>query len=270
VSVYLAPVAYALFLWWFATGAILFLDGLPRRTYAASMTGAAIVLIGGFVGVAASAGMATASGAFLAFTSALAVWAFIEMSFLMGYVTGPRRHACQSGCSGLRHMRHAVEAILWHELLIIACALVIAAMTWQAANMVAFWTFAILAGMRASAKLNLHFGVRNLADGLLPPHLAYLKSFLRKRSMNGLFPVSVTAATVLCAWVAIALHGAAGPFEIAGLALLLTLLVLGLIEHWFLVLPLPVEEMWAWSRRTGDTTAKVQPALAPAKLTTGE
>jgi putative photosynthetic complex assembly protein 2 len=31
------PVLYALFLWWFSTGLILYLDGLPRRSFRWSM-----------------------------------------------------------------------------------------------------------------------------------------------------------------------------------------------------------------------------------------
>ena len=50
--------------------------------------------------------------------------------------------------------------------------------------------------MRESAKLNLFLGVRNLSEEFLPAHLAYLQSYFRRRSMNMLFPFSVTVSTV--------------------------------------------------------------------------
>ena len=34
------PVLYALFVWWFSTGLIIYLDGLPRSTYRWTMLGA--------------------------------------------------------------------------------------------------------------------------------------------------------------------------------------------------------------------------------------
>jgi hypothetical protein len=39
MSQYALPVLFALFLWWFSTGAILYLDGLPQRTFKWSMAG---------------------------------------------------------------------------------------------------------------------------------------------------------------------------------------------------------------------------------------
>ena len=53
--------------------------------------------------------------------------------------------------------------------------------------------------MRVSAKLNVFLGVPNLAEQFLPDHLHYLKSFLRKKPMNLLFPVSVTGGTIVAA-----------------------------------------------------------------------
>ena len=39
---YALPIAYALFLWWFATGLIFFLDQLPVRTFKWSMAGGTV------------------------------------------------------------------------------------------------------------------------------------------------------------------------------------------------------------------------------------
>lgn len=245
------PALYAVFVWWFSTGLLFYLDGLPRHTFRWSMLGATAVLATALCGLAISGTTPTMAGAYLAFTCGVLVWGWLEMGFLMGFLTGPRKVPCPRGCGGWRHFGHAVQAILYHELTIIVCAGVIVAVTWDGANQVGAWTFMILWGMRQSAKLNLFLGVRNLSAELLPEHLQYLRSFFKRRAMNLLFPFSVTSATVFAALLMErALATDANAFETVGLVLLATLLVLAILEHWLLVLPLPVAALWAWSLRS--------------------
>jgi putative photosynthetic complex assembly protein 2 len=247
----LAAAVFACLAWWFATGAILYLDGLPPRTFRWSLLGATFVLSLALIGLAVSSAQTSVAAAYAAFGCGVLVWGWLEMTFLMGWLTGPRRHACPTGCTGGRHFVHAIEAILYHELALIAAAAVVVAITWEAPNQVGTWTFAVLWAMRQSAKLNLHFGVRNLSEEFLPPHLAYLKSFFTRKPMNLLFPVSVTLATLVAALlVRAAIDAPAGGFEAVGLTLVTTLLVLAILEHWFLVLPLPVNALWAWGLRS--------------------
>jgi hypothetical protein len=120
------------------------------------------------------------------------------------------------------------------------------AATWGAPNQVGVWTFVILWVMRLSSKLNVFLGVPNLTEEFLPDHLAYMKGFFRKRPMNGLFPVSVTASTVPAALLAQAAASAPTPFEAASYTLLAALLALAIVEHWFLVLPISVVPLWRW------------------------
>jgi putative photosynthetic complex assembly protein 2 len=104
--------------------------------------------------------------------------------------------------------------------------------------------------MRTSAKLNLHFGVRNLGTELLPPHLQYLRSFFRRRALNPLLPVSVAAATAVAAVLVLgAAAPGASPFEVAAGMLVAALLALAIVEHLFMVLPVPLDALWAWTRR---------------------
>ncbi|MCU0758332.1 MAG: putative photosynthetic complex assembly protein PuhE [Steroidobacteraceae bacterium] len=246
-----AAVVYALFVWWFTTGLILLLDGRPRHTFRASLAGATLLMLGAAYVLVDTRDDASASGAYLAFTAAVVVWGWIEMTFLMGFVTGPRRHACPAGCSGPAHFLHAIQAILWHELLIIGAATAIVAIAWDAANPVGAWTFLLLWGMRQSAKLNLFLGVPNLGEEYLPDHLRYLRSFFDRRPMNLLFPVSVTLGTLLAALlIGDARAAEPGSFEAISATLLAALTVLAVLEHWFLVLPLPVAALWSWGMRT--------------------
>lgn len=256
------PALHAAFVWWFSTGVILLLVGRPRRSYRWSMAAATVLLVPALAGLAVAAGRADAAGAYLGFTCAILVWGWLEMAFLMGFLTGRRPRALDGRVSPLRHFFDAVAAIIDHELSLIAGAAIVVALTWGQPNQIGTWTFLALWGMRQSAKLNLFFGVRNLNDELLPPHLLHLRAFLRRRPMNPFFPVSVAIGTAVCALVAAAaLAPAASTFEVAGLTLLGAILALGVFEHWMLVLPLPVNALWRWSLRNREDRAGPRPGL---------
>jgi putative photosynthetic complex assembly protein 2 len=243
-----APILYALFIWWFSTGVIVYLDGLPRRTFRITLPAATAVLVLALWGAAASADDVSRAGAWCGFTVGLLAWAWIELAFLTGWITGPWKRPCPADAAGLRRVGYAVAAILWHELAIIVMAVLLAFVTLDRGNDTAFWTFAILWAMRSSAKLNVFLGVRNLAEEFLPAHLKYLESFFARRPMNLLFPVSVTAGTVAAVLLfAQGFAPGASPFVATSTALLGTLLALAVLEHWFLVLPLPATLLWRWS-----------------------
>ena len=55
--------------------------------------------------------MTSVGGAYLAFTCGLVVWGWHEISFLMGFVTGPQVDSLPRRLPGWRHFVHAVEAI---------------------------------------------------------------------------------------------------------------------------------------------------------------
>jgi putative photosynthetic complex assembly protein 2 len=252
----LAPLLYTLVVWWASTGVILYLNGLPRRWHGALMAAATVLLGVALCGVAATADDTRVSGAYLAFTAAIAVWGWQELGFLLGYVTGPRRKPCPADARGWRRVGHAIMAILWHELALLALGAMVLWLTWGQPNQVALWAFVALWVMRLSAKLNVFLGVRNLNEQFLPEHLRYMHSYFRQRQSNALFASSVIAGTLAAGavWQA-ALHPAANPFAVTGAALVATLLSLAVLEHWFMVLPLPSEKLWAWgmrSRAQGD------------------
>lgn len=257
------PILFALFVWWFSTGAVIYLDGLPQRTFKWSMLGASFVALLALGLLVQGSSDATRSGAYLAFTCGLLIWGWHEMSFLMGFLTGPRRTACPQDCGGVRHFVHGIETLLFHELAIIATAVLLWALTSDQPNQVAFWTFAILMGMRQSAKLNVFLGVRNLNAEFLPPHLEYLKSFLKTRPMNLLFPVSITASTAITTILVLrAADSAAGSFDAVAYTFLAILMALAVLEHWFLVLPLPAEKLWTWGLASRPTDQGPPPDAA--------
>jgi putative photosynthetic complex assembly protein 2 len=255
---FLMPAAYAILVWWFATGIILFLDGLPPHTFRWSMICATAGLAIVSVQLRASAADASTSGAYTAFTCAILVWGWLEMSFLMGFITGPRKHACLERCSGWRHFLHAVEAIIFNELATLGGGLAVLVATRHAPNQLALATYLILWGMRLSAKLNLFLGVPNLGEKFLPAHLQYLKSFFRKRPMNILFPVSVSVSTIGVVLLVQRYIAASDPFNATAFALVASLLALAVLEHWFMVIPLPSEKMWRWAMRPAEARITVK------------
>jgi len=251
MSMFVLPIAYTLFVWWFSTGVILYLDGLPRASFRWSMTGATVVLAGALAGLKASSTDATIAGAYCAFTSSVLVWGWIEMSFLMGFITGPWRAPCPPGSRGWLRVRYALRTILHHELALASAALAVFALTRGGANQTGMWTFVILWAMRQSAKLNVFLGVRNLSEEFLPVHLRYLETFFARKAMNPLLPVSVAAASAVAAvlWLR---AGAAdvNAFDSVMFTLLATLLSLAVIEHLFMVMPLPATALWTWGLRS--------------------
>ncbi len=247
-------IIYALFIWWFSTGLILYLDGLPRRTFSVSMVVMTAIALAALYGLWFSGSDTSVAGVYLSFTCGLLIWAWHELSFLTGYLTGPRRTPCPETRSLWTRFRYASETVIHHEIAIAATAALMAALTWGASNKIGLWTFVILWLMRLSAKLNIFLGVANLAEEFLPPHLRYLESYFRRRPLNLLFPVSVTVSTVVT--VLILERGLADGVpagEAVGAVFLGTLLALAVLEHWFLVLPIPATALWQWAldaRRT--------------------
>ena len=137
---------------------------------------------------------------------------------------------------------------VYHEITAALLGVVICFSTMTGQNYVGSWTYTIIWVMHTSAKLNAVLGVRNLNDHFFPEQVRYLSSFLKRRPMNLLFPVSITVSTVA---IAVLVHKAMtvenDPFELLAFTFYIVIQALGLLEHWFLVLPIPAEALWNWS-----------------------
>lgn len=260
---YLLPIAFAVFVWWFSTGLVFMADGRTSRSQSRILWAVTVLLAVCLVGVWATRDMATVSGAYLAFGCGLGVWAWMEVSFLLGLVTGPVNYPCPKDAGPWQRFKLASGTVLYHELAILLGGLVLLALVSGAANQVAFWTYAVLAGMRLSAKLNVFFGVANLAAELLPPRLAYLKSYFGTRNITAFFGLSVTAGTVLTAFIFHAAHG--DPHQIAGAMLVGSLMALALLEHWLLILPIRDSALWDWATGAKRAEAETGGPAAPAQ-----
>ncbi len=244
----ITAVLYSTFLWWFSTGVIFYLNARPSRTFRLSMLVGSALLVGAVYGFWVSASMETVAGAYIAFSCGLLIWGWHTMSYYMGVITGPQRESCPENCGGLERFLLAIGTSLYHEIAIIATAIGLAWITWNEPNTIGLWTFVLLWGMHVSAKLNVFLGVRNLNVEFIPKRLRYLSTFFKEKPMNLLFPISVTAGTIITvALIQQASAADADTMAAAGYVLMATLMALAVIEHWFMILPIPAEALWKWS-----------------------
>lgn len=242
------PLLFALLMWFIGTAAVVWLDSRPRETFRTSLALSGLVAVMATILVWASADDSSAAGAYLGFAAAILIWGWHEMSFLMGVVAGPNRAECPADAVGWRRFTAATATVIHHELAIAATAILLFAVTWGGANQAAPLTFLLLFVLRVSAKFNLFLGVPNLSDEVFPAHLAYLKSYFRKRRLNALFPFSILLGSGIAAWAWSAAERAQpGGGASASATLLAGLAVLGVVEHLFLVLPLRDAKMWRWA-----------------------
>ena len=249
------PLLFALLMWFIGTAAVVWLDSRPRATFRTSLMLAGLVAIVSAVLVGMKAGDTSIGGAYVGFGAAILIWGWHEMSFLMGEVAGPNRDECPAGAVGWTRFKAATATVIHHELAIAATALVLFAITWGQPNQAAPLTFLLLFVLRLSAKFNLYLGVPNLSDEVFPAHLAYLKSYFRKRRMNALFPFSILGGCGIAAWAWIAAEASPADSGAAASATLLAgLAVLGVVEHLFLVLPMRDAKLFRWA--SNDKAAK--------------
>lgn len=252
----LACVLVTVLVWWTSTALILYLDRRAPSTHKWSLAGATLLLAAALIELYRLRSDSSVAGAYAGFLCGVAVWGWQEMAFLLGYVTGPRRIPCPPRARGWERLRLALSTIAHHELAIAALAVLVFGVTGSGVNQVGWWVFVTFWVMRQSAKLNLFLGVRNPGGEFLPAHLRYLETYFRQRRMNGLFPWSVGLALTagLALWataLAPSFNAGLSDAERTGAMLVASLLCLAILEHVFLVVPLPPSVLWRWPLR-GD------------------
>lgn len=266
------PALFAILIWWISTGLVLCLVWQSKRARAWSMAAVTLIAPAAFYVLADSSMTTTPAAAYAGFAAALVLWAWHEMSFLFGLVTGPQTSEYPKAPDMRADLNAAIQTVIYHEFAIALTAALAVALTWEAPNQCGTWTFIILWLMRLSTKINIYLGVPNVTEDFLPKHLSYIKSYFCRRGMNGLFPVSVTLSTIAAfVFASAALAPSASPFEAVSAGLLATFCGLGLIEHWFLVVPWPSSVLWQWSldakaEKTFENTFEPAPTAAATPL----
>ena len=247
VTPFVAAALFALAAWWLGTGLVLHLQqrlqvqARPRRAALA----VAIAALGALATLALVL-VAERSGALASlagFTAAIVLWGALELSHLLGLVTGTHAVPCPASTGARERFRLALGASLWHELSVLAAGLALVGLLLPATNPTGPYAFLVLWLMRWSAKLNLFFGVPNFSTEWFPERLAHVASYIRHAPVSAFYPVSVTLAVL--AFIALARLALTAPASEALVhALPAALLLLAIVEHLFMALPVADTRLW--------------------------
>ena len=204
------------------------------------------VLAIGVIAVAASLERQTIAAVYLGFLGALAIWGWIELTFMAGIVVGPVRTDCPPRLTTTQRFFRAFGTVSHHEVLLTFGLICLVLYSADAPNRMAMATYLILYLARIFAKLNLFYGVPRINMEFMPDRLKHLKSYFRQGPVKPVFAVAITTLTALVVVCAERLLTASTPVTTAGFALLTALSALALLEHWLMVVPLPDAKLWRW------------------------
>ena len=253
---YLLALATVTLAWWLSTGVVLLLNRQSPVWQRGSMLAVTALALLSLVYLPERAQDRSAAGALIGFGQGLMIWAWLEMTYLMGLITGPRKTPCPADASTSARFWLGLQTSLYHELMVIALVLAVLMLAGSGPNQVAAATFVSLWLMRWSAKLNLFLGVRNYNRDWFPRHLQYLDSYTRRAPMNLLFPLSVTAGTAAAVLLLTQAMSTTDPFLRSADLLVSALLSLAVLEHWFLMYPFGESALWSWALTPGKKQAK--------------
>lgn len=234
-------------LWFASTGLLLWLGSRPATTFGRSLFWSGAAASAGALLLGLTVDRTDIAGAYAGFIAALAIWGWHELSFLLGVVAGPNRSPCPPQLAGWARFRAAAATLIHHELALAVTAILLLALSWGHPNPTGAIAFALLFALRLSAKLNLFLGVPAFADEMMPPRLAYLRSYFGAAPANPLFPLSLVGTVCLAGWFAAAAIASDGGAAAAA-TMLFALALLGAVEHLFLVVPFREAVLWRWAR----------------------
>ena len=107
----LAAFAVAVTAWWLATGAVIVAARRPVPDPLYMLIPASALGVAGIAIALATASSLSVAAVYGAFFAALLIWAFHEISFLTGHVTGPRKTRLPVGTRGRHRFRLAWAAV---------------------------------------------------------------------------------------------------------------------------------------------------------------
>ncbi len=241
------PFAVVVALWFVSTGVVAMISHRLRASFGRTLMAACFCAFAGLALIALASQSGAAWASYASFTGGLLIWSWHEISFLTGAVTGTHRESCPPDARGWQRFSMATMALIHHEVALAMTAgllLLLAAFTLNATGAFAF---ALLLLFRLASKLNIYCGVPNLSDELLPPHLAYLKSYFGPKALHALLPVSIAAIMALAIWFAGKAMQAPSSGEAVSASLLCCLCLLAALEHIFLALPFRDSALWGWA-----------------------
>lgn len=250
--------------WWVGTGAVFLAarGGLQKRRWA--FVGALVLLGVALAAVPVLGAYQGLSGTLLALLSGFTAWAWVELSFYTGFITGPSVAEPDPDASLAERFRHALAACLWHELLIPILGAVLLLLSFSGGNPWAFRIYVTFWLLHEAARINVLIGVPHPFAELLPEHLSHLKPYTVARKAGWPIRLTLVAHTVAAGVLLVAALGAAEPGARLGWMVLGALVSLGWLENLVLMLPIPLERLWrSVGMGKGDATVRTPPATEP-------
>lgn len=245
---YIWPVLFVILLWWFSTGAVLWLSMRPKHQLPLGLLGITIVSAIGFASATIAANSSQNWAPYIGFVSALAIWAWVEFTFLTGLITGPRTKTCPENISERLRFRLAFRTISRHEFALLGALLAVFLTTYAGTDHTAVLTFLTLWVMRVSAKLTIFSGVPAFSKDIMPAQIRHLHSYFREDRIGPVFWVSTAGCTLLlCAAMFALAVGLVPEDKVVQAVLLTTLVALAAFEHWMMVLPFEETALWKWA-----------------------
>jgi putative photosynthetic complex assembly protein 2 len=247
MALVIGTVVFTILAWWGSTGLIVYAVRSFEAQHGAVIVGATVIAALGVAALVISAGSPSVGGAIAAFTGALLIWAFFETTFLLGWLTGPRRLPLPQGAAGFLRFKLAALTVIHHELALFGALLAMALALYAEPNHVAVMTFALLWVMRLLAKFILFLGARHSLSEMMPERLGYLQTYFRTDRTTWLFPVVLLVGAASVAFLIRTTFLAETPFMVTAQTLAATFLTLALAELIVLNLPLRDSALWGWA-----------------------
>ena len=235
--------------WWLATGVVLTLVHLTGAYKFNAFGAISAITVGAVVLLIQNVHASTIWDVTLGFFLGLLIWAWLETSYLMGFVTGPNKKPFLAHESEMQRFLGGIGTSLYHEISIIAAVVALGYVSNDVRNPIAYHTVLVLWLMRWSTKLNLFLGSSHFNVDWLPSHLAHTASYVRIGKTSPLAVLSIACCAAATFFLLAAAHESVELYRKYSLLLITGLAALGTIEHLFLTLPFGEEKLWRWFKR---------------------
>ena len=208
------------------------------------------------MGVETNAATPTLMATIAGFAMALLIWAWLELSYLMGYITGPVKQPAVPSMGLSERFTHALGTTIYHELMVVAVVGLVCLLGAGLPNPTIQNTLAVLWLMRWSTKLNLFLGVKHFNSQWLPDNMRYITTYLKAGKNSWFIVFSTTLAAFFTYLLFFYGQIAVEPATTLSLFLIGWLAVLAVLEHCFLMVPMGETALWRWAEAGGRKSGR--------------
>lgn len=235
-------VVVMLLAWWAGTGAVFLCGRLPRWGRAVAFCAATAGLIPLIAVLPALSEGTGATDVVWSLLAGFGFWAWVELSFYTGALVGPTKALPPQGSNLWVRFTYAFRACMWHEIVIpvVAVGIYVAGTGpnhWALGIFLVFWV------LHEAARINVLVGVPHPFAEVLPDHLSHLHPYLVPAAPGRFLDLTLAGhmlALAVSGWVFWSTPGAAR----YGVAAIIALVSLGVLEHAVLKFPVRLERLW--------------------------